>query len=67
MSISDKLKSTQEMKNLQTKVRATQEQRHIRHDHLDPLQEQAEKMIAKLEIEKGIMEQIHLESMDVLK
>jgi hypothetical protein len=41
MAISLRLRATQEMKNLEEEVKATQEEKQTRHDQLDPLQEKA--------------------------
>ena len=67
MIISDRLKSAQEMKNLQAEVRVVKEEKKPWLVQLEPLQEQDEKMIAKLDTEKGRLEQMHSESLEVLK
>jgi hypothetical protein len=52
MSITECLKGTQDMKKLQTELKAVQMQKQERQVELEPLQEQATQMIAQLEEEK---------------
>jgi hypothetical protein len=52
MSITERLKGTQEMKTLQTELKTMQTQKQERQVELEPLQEQATQMIVQLEEEK---------------
>jgi hypothetical protein len=52
MSITERLKGTQEMKTLQTELKTMQTQKQERQAELEPLQEKATQMIVQLEEEK---------------
>jgi peptidoglycan hydrolase CwlO-like protein len=67
MPILKRLGAVQELKNLQVEAKTIQEERQNIQAQLEPLQEKAEKMITELETEKDRMEQVHLESLQVLK
>jgi hypothetical protein len=55
MSITERLKGTQEMKTLQTELKTMQTNKQERQTQLEPLQEQATQMIVQLEEEKMSM------------
>jgi hypothetical protein len=67
MAILDRMKSAQEMKNLQAELKSIQMEKQLRQAQLEPLQEGAEMMITELEATKGRIEKLHLESVEVLK
>jgi hypothetical protein len=52
MSITEWLKGSHEMKNLQTKLKTMQNKKQARKSLLEPLHEQAKKIILGLEEEK---------------
>jgi peptidoglycan hydrolase CwlO-like protein len=66
MSITERLKGTQEMKNLQMELKTAQTNKQARQAQLEPLQEKATQIIAELEVEKTRMEQAHTESTELL-
>ena len=66
MRITERLKGTQEMKILQTKLKTTQTNKKEIQAQLEPLQEQATQMIMQLEEEKTSMAQAHSESATLL-
>jgi chromosome segregation ATPase len=67
MTISDRLRSVQEMKNLQAELKTIQEEKKSRKVQLEPLQEGAEKMLTEIDAAKGQIEQVGLESGELLK
>jgi hypothetical protein len=67
MAILDRMKSAQEMKNLQAELKSIQMEKQLRQAQLEPLQEGEEMMITELEATKGRIEKLHLESVEVLK
>jgi DNA repair exonuclease SbcCD ATPase subunit len=62
MSITERLKGTQEMKTLQTELKTAQNNKQARQAQLEPLQEKATQIIVELEEEKTRMAQDHAES-----
>jgi uncharacterized membrane-anchored protein YhcB (DUF1043 family) len=67
MSITERLKGTQEMKTLQTELKTMQTNKQERQAQLEPLQEQATQMIVQLEEEKTSMAQAHSEGATLLQ
>jgi Tfp pilus assembly protein PilO len=67
MSITKRMKCVQEMKNLQEELKTTLNNKQARLAQLEPLQEQAVKIIAKMEKEKTRMKQVHVDSAESLK
>jgi hypothetical protein len=61
MSIAKRLKGTQEMKTLEIELKTTQKNKKERQAQLEPLQEQASRMIAQLEEEKTCMAYVQSE------
>jgi hypothetical protein len=57
----------QEIKNLQIEVKTIHEERHTIQAQMEPLQEQAKKMLKTMETEKVGIEQEHSSSIQVLK
>jgi DNA repair exonuclease SbcCD ATPase subunit len=67
MSITERLKGTQDMKKLQTELKTVQTKKQERQAELEPLQEQATQMIAQLEEEKKSMAQAQTEGATLMQ
>jgi hypothetical protein len=67
MAILDRMKSAREMKNLQEELKSIQMEKQLRQAQLEPLHERETTMITELEAAKVSIEQLHLESVEVLK
>jgi hypothetical protein len=59
MAISLRLKAAQDMKKLQEEVKEVQGEKQARQTQLEPLQQEAERMIEELQTEKGRLAQTH--------
>jgi hypothetical protein len=67
ITIPDRLKSAQEMKNLWEELKSIQVDKHSRQAHLEPLQEGEEQMLTEIDAVEGQIEQVGLESGEILK
>jgi hypothetical protein len=67
MSIVEMMKIPQEMKNLLVELKSIQLEKKLRQAHLEPLHEGEEIIITEMEETKGRIEQLHLESVEVMK
>jgi TRAP-type uncharacterized transport system substrate-binding protein len=56
MAIIDRMKSAQEMKNLQEKLKSIQEEKKSRKLQLEPLHEGAKQILTEIDIVKGQVE-----------
>ena len=61
MAILERMRSAQDMNNLQVEVKVAQEDKKAGQAQLEPLQHEAEGMIERLQEDKGNIEQIHTE------
>jgi hypothetical protein len=61
MSITERLKGTQDMKKLQAELKVAETQKHEIQVQMEPLQDQAMHMITQLEEEKSNMVQAQIE------
>jgi hypothetical protein len=60
------LNAAHELKNLQTKVKATQEEKQARQAQLEPFQQHVKGMIVEMKAEKDNLEHVHGERRGVL-
>jgi hypothetical protein len=67
MSLSEKIKTAIEMKNLQAEEKAVQALKIERQIQLETLQETVEQLVMEIDTTKTVVEQIGLEGGDILK
>jgi hypothetical protein len=67
MSLSEKIKTTMEMKNLQAEEKAVQVQKMVRQAQLEPLQEKVEQLVIEIDATKMNIEWIGLEGGELLQ
>ena len=67
MTIPNKLKTTQEMKNLQSQLKSIQVDKQLRQAQLESLQEGEEYMLTEIDVTEGQIEQVSLKSGEQFK
>jgi hypothetical protein len=67
MEIQDRLRSAQELKNLEEELKNVQAEKQLSQAKLEPLQEGAKKMLKVVDAAKGNIENLRMEAKEILK